>query len=294
MMRDPIEDVKRRLREIGAVYKGGGSSRGSSWILPGGQEFFFARTSGRPSIDARVACRKLDALLAQNGKTDTPAIETTDPVVAPLSEAKPEQAARPEPEVRLLPESAPIDGTLDTPPSSIMHERWAAAIEQAEAYLAKLMAEAQIAEQRVNMLKAMETYVDNPMFEDTLRAVLPNAAPDRPAPPEPRPALPEPPPQQISQYVQVTRQLVYAAAQTFTDTFTVNDVVDRMVNGAQIDRVERLRVRNSVAQAMITLMERGQLLRENKGIGRQSLFRNPAPRDSETGSIKAEPEGTII
>jgi len=292
-MRDPIEDVKRRLRGIGAVYKGGGSSRGSSWVLPGGQEFFFARTSGRPAIDARVANRKLDALLAPNGHgADVHQTEAAELV----AEALPEATLQPEvtPQVRLVPESVPVDSALDTPPSSVMRERWAAAIEQAEAYLARLMAEAQIAEQRVNMLKAMETYVDNPMFEDTLRAVLPNAAPVKAVSPEPPRAIPEPPPQQISEYVQVTRQLVYAAAQTFNDTFTVNNVVDRMVNGAQIDRRERLRVRNSVAQAMITLMERGELLRESKGIGRQqSVFRNPAPRHSETGPIKAEPEASL-
>ena len=151
-----------------------------------------------------------------------------------------------------------------------MKERWDAAVAQAEAYQEKLLADAQLAERRVVMLKAMVPFLDDPTFADTLRAVLPSIEP----PPPPPVVHTPPPPQQISQYVQVTRELVYAATQTFDELFTVNDVVDRMLNGRQVDRVERLRIRTSVAGGMIALSERGQLMRESQGIGRkQSIWR---------------------
>lgn len=77
------------------------------------------------------------------------------------------------------------------------------------------------------------------------------------------------PPQQITDRVQVTRQLVFAATQTFDDAFTVNDVVERMTGSANVDAGERQRVRSSIAQAMATLHERGEVVKESQGIGRQ-------------------------
>ena len=120
---------------------------------------------------------------------------------------------------------------LRTPPSIDMKERWDAAVAQAEAYQEKLLADAQLAERRVVMLKAMVPFLDDPTFADTLRAVLPSIEP----PPPPPVVHTPPPPQQISQYVQVTRELVHAATQTFDELFTVNDVVDRMLNGRQVE-----------------------------------------------------------
>jgi len=261
-MRDPIENVKTALRTAGAVYKGGGSTKGSTWVFPDGEEFLFERKAGSPAIDARVARRKLNQILARrSGQVEE------EPVVQRVN-----GAARAEvPVVTLVPAVPAIEPmqTLDTPPSTNMKERWSAALAQAEAYREKLLADAQLADRRVQMLKAM---VPNPAFADTLRAVLPSLNPV-PAPAVAAPAAP-PPPQQISEYVQVTRELVYAATQTFDDAFTVNDVVDRMLNGRDVDKVERNRIRMSVAGGMIALNERGQVTREFQGIGcKQSIWR---------------------
>jgi len=261
-MRDPIENVKTALRTAGAVYKGGGSTKGSTWVFPDGEEFLFERKAGSPAIDARVARRKLNQILARrSGQVEE------EPVVQRVN-----GAARAEvPVVTLVPAVPAIEPmqTLDTPPSTNMKERWSAALAQPEAYREKLLADAQLADRRVQMLKAM---VPNPAFADTLRAVLPSLNPV-PAPAVAAPAAP-PPPQQISEYVQVTRELVYAATQTFDDAFTVNDVVDRMLNGRDVDKVERNRIRMSVAGGMIALNERGQVTREFQGIGcKQSIWR---------------------
>jgi len=264
-MRDPIENVKTALRNAGAVYKGGGSTKGSTWVFPDGEEFLFERKAGSPSIDARVASRKLNQILARrSGQVEE------EPVVQRVN-----GAARAEvPVVTLVPAVPAIEPmqTLDTPPSTNMKERWSAAVAQAEAYREKLLADAQLADRRVQMLKAMVPFMEDLTFADTLRAVLPSLDPV-PAPAVAAPAAP-PPPQQISEYVQVTRELVYAATQTFDDTFTVNDVVDRMLNGRDVDKVERNRIRMSVAGGMIALNERGQVTRELQGIGRkQSIWR---------------------
>ena len=76
------------------------------------------------------------------------------------------------------------------------------------------------------------------------------------------------PPQQIVERVQVTRQLVFAATQTFGEKFTVNDVMDLMTGGRQIEGRERLRVRQSIAAAMVSLHERGELLKAEEHYGR--------------------------
>ena len=264
-MRDPIENVKTALRNAGAVYKGGGSTKGSTWVFPDGEEFLFERKAGSPSIDARVASRKLNQILARrSGQVEE------EPVVQRVN-----GAARVEvPAATLVPAVPAIEPmqTLDTPPSTNMKERWSAAVAQAEACREKLLADAQLADRRVQMLKAMVPFMEDLTFADTLRAVLPSLDPV-PAPAVAPPAAP-PPPQQISEYVQVTRELVYAATQTFDGTFTVNDVVDRMLNGRDVDKVERNRIRMSVAGGMIALNERGQVTRELQGIGRkQSIWR---------------------
>jgi len=118
------------------------------------------------------------------------------------------------------------------------------------------------------MLKALLPFAEDAATENALRAVLPSSVPSTQPP-----ATPEPP-QQIIERVQVTRQLVFAAAQTFEDTFTVNDVMALMRGGKQIDGAERQRVRFSIAQAMMTLHERGELIREAEGYGkRQAVWR---------------------
>jgi hypothetical protein len=261
-MRDPIEKVKQALRSAGAVYGGGGSTKGSTWTFPDGEEFLFERKAGNPTIDARVATRKLNVVIARRrGDGPAPAVNGAHHRVEPPPVGSPVP-------VDAAPQNEGLE-KLNVPPSLDMKQRWETAVAQAEAYQEKLLADAQLAEKRVHMLKAMVPYLDDPLFADTLRAVLPSAkapAPVATAPPPP------PPPQHIAQYVQVTRDLVYAATQTFDDTFTVNDVMDRMLNGRNPDRVERLRIRTSIAAGMMALAERGQLNREQQGIGRQQTI----------------------
>ncbi|MBZ5619901.1 MAG: hypothetical protein LAQ69_14440 [Acidobacteriia bacterium] len=257
-MRDPIENVKTALRGAGAVYKGGGSAKGSSWVFPDGEEFLFERKSGSPTIDARVATRKLNQVLARrNGQVPEAAVQRVNGAV---------HAEVPVAPVVVVPAYEPMQA-LDTPPSPNMKDRWVAALAQAEAYQEKLLADAQVAERRVLMLKAMVPFMEDHAFADTLRAVLRSLEP-APAPAVVTPRQP-PPPQQISECVQVTRQLVYAATQTFDGTFTVNDVVACMLNGREVSKVERARIRMSVAGSMIALGERGELVREHQGVGRQ-------------------------
>ncbi len=55
---------------------------------------------------------------------------------------------------------------------------------------------------------------------------------------------------------------------------TVNDVMALMVNGRQIDPDERGRVRSSIAQSMVTLHDRGELVKEQEHFGRrQTIWR---------------------
>jgi len=160
---------------------------------------------------------------------------------------------------------APATANVEEPKLSLK-ERLEAAIREGEAIQEKLMAEAQAAERRVGMLKVLLPYAEEPAAEESLRTVLP------PPPTPPQLSAPQPPrvepPQQIVERVQVTRQLVFAATQTFSETFTVNDVMDLMTGGRQIEGKERLRVRQSIAAAMVSLHERGELLKVEEHYGR--------------------------
>jgi hypothetical protein len=155
------------------------------------------------------------------------------------------------------------------PPKAALKDRIETAIASEEAIQEKLLAEAQAHERKVHMLKALLPFAEDPLTENVLRGILPAVEP--PAPP--KPVVP-PPPNAITERVQVTRQLVLAATQTFDETFTVNDVMALMVNGHQIDPDERGRVRSSIAQAMVTLHERGELTKEQEHFGRrQTIWR---------------------
>jgi hypothetical protein len=132
------------------------------------------------------------------------------------------------------------------------------------------MAQAQRLERRVQMLKALLPFADDPATEAALKAVT-TPPPAPPAPPRPEQ------PQQITERVQVTRELVFAATHTFDGTFTVNDVLALMTRGRQIGGDERMRVRSSIAQSMITLCDRGQLIKEAEGYGRRQAIWKKAP-----------------
>jgi hypothetical protein len=163
--------------------------------------------------------------------------------------------------------------TTDLESKESLKQRLEAAIACTEQEQEALLAAAQRIEQRVQMLRALLPFADDPATEEALRSVLPDVEPSAPLPP-PSPAEP---PQRITERVQVTRQLVFAATQTFEGTFTVNDVLAVMTGGQEIDGQERVRVRQSVAQAMVTLHERGELIRVSEGSGRkQSTWRKAA------------------
>jgi hypothetical protein len=138
-------------------------------------------------------------------------------------------------------------------------------IAKEEAAQERLMAEAQRLERRVQMLKALLPFAEDPATEAALRALIPAPAP----PPAPTPPPPPEPPQQITERVQVTRQLVFAATQTFDGSFTINDVVALMTAGRQIDPDERRRIRSSIAQCSVSLFERGELIKEEEHFGRK-------------------------
>jgi hypothetical protein len=79
---------------------------------------------------------------------------------------------------------------------------------------------------------------------------------------------------------------VFATTQTFEDAFTVNDVLRLMTGGWQIDSVERRRVRSAVAQAMVSLLERGGLIKEAEGRGKQQAIWRKAVWN-QTGTLVA-------
>lgn len=147
-----------------------------------------------------------------------------------------------------------------------------------EASQEKLLAEAQAHERRVQMLKALVPFAEDPATEDALRAVLPAVQPPTPVPP------PQPP-QEITERVQVTRQLVFAATQTFDEAFTINDVMSRMTTDRQINPAERTRIRQSIAQAVVSLFERGEVLKEAEHFGRkQTIWKKAALNGNGNGN----------
>jgi hypothetical protein len=228
--------------------------------LPNGQNFVLAKTSGDP---ARAAKNNLSDLRRALGIVrEAPAKGVMEVQTMPPVETQPQESLQPQ---QLNQET--------------LKDRIEAAIVTEEAVQERLLAEAQAVERRLLMLKAVLPFAEDPAAADVLRQVLPAVELPRPAAPES--ATPTEPPQQITERVQVTRQLVFAATQTFAGTFTVNDVMALMTGGRQIDRRERLRVRQSIWQAMMSLHERGELIREAEGYGRrQALWRKAVLKGS--------------
>ncbi|HZT29446.1 MAG TPA: hypothetical protein VFA33_06165 [Bryobacteraceae bacterium] len=240
-------EIDRLLDEHGAVLLRDDKHR--VYRLPNGQKF----TSPKTPSDHRSMRNNLSSLRHALGVVhQTPNQE---------GERKMQQQ-RPTPPT--APQPAPPPPKVES-----LKERIEAAIASEEAIQEKLLAEAQAHERKVHMLKALLPFTDDPATEDALRGVLPAVEPPAPA----RPVAPAPP-DAITERVQVTRQLVLAATQTFDDPFTVNDVLSLMANGRQIDSNERVRVRASIAQAMMTLHERGELIKEQEHFGRrQTIWR---------------------
>ena len=246
-------EIDRLLAASGAVLVR--QNKHLIYRLPNGQNFVAAKTSSDPD---RAAKNSLSDLRRALGAQRRSAAQETTVMEQPQETVNQSQQNR-------VPEPPPeCSGQAQ---QSALRSRVESMIAREEAAQEALMAEAQQLERRVHMLKALLPFADDPATEAALVVIaVPRPAP--PAPPSPEP------PQQITSRVQVTRDLVFAATQTFDGTFTVNDVMARMLNGAAIDGPERQRVRSSIAGAIMALYERGEVIRETEGYGkRQAIWR---------------------
>lgn len=249
------DEVNRLLKDHNAVLVR--QNKHLVYRLANGQNFVVAKTSSDPDRAAKNNLSELRHALGIVRETPKPKGNAVMPI-----EQKPAQVAPAPP----------------TPKEEPLKARVEAAIACEEAAQEKLLSEAQAVERRIQMLKAVLPFTEDPAIEASLRALLPTAEPLAPAPP------PEPP-QRITERVQVTRQLVLAATQTFEETFTVNDVMALMTGGRQIDPQERLRIRSSIAQSVTTLFDRGELVRESEGYGkRQAVWRKAALNGNGNGA----------
>jgi len=246
---NPEIELQQILREHNAVLIR--QKKHLVYRLPNGQKFVTAKTPGDPDVAARNNVHNLRRLLGIERKSNKKGEKM------PVEEMA---VAMPTPQTLLMPR------TQEPSTQESLKARIETTITLEEAAQEKLLAEAQAHERRVQMLKALLPFAEEPAIEESLRGVLPIIEPPAPPKPEPTPAEP---PQAITERVQVTAQLVFAATQTFEDTFTVNDVLALMTGGRQIDRRERLRVRQAIADAMIRLHGRGELVKEEQGVGRQ-------------------------
>ena len=96
-------------------------------------------------------------------------------------------------------------------------------------------------------------------------------------------AAPPPPPPKPVQRVQVTREIIFEASQTFNESFTVRDLITKMLEGQHTAEEEFKRVHTSVAQMMMTMLERGWLLRVEPGVGRRHSLWRKIPMANHTG-----------
>ena len=141
------------------------------------------------------------------------------------------------------------------------------------------LSRAQRAERRVQMLNQLLPFAEDPGIGKVLSSLSPAPLATVPEQAPAKEPIPEPP-QTISDRVQVTRDLVYAATHVFKTAgrfdFTVSDVYEVMVGSRQVDNIERSRVRAAIAAAMITLVDQGKLVKTVQGRGRaMSRFNFP-------------------
>jgi hypothetical protein len=249
-------EVSRLLEQSGAVLVR--RKKHLVYQLPNGQNFISPKTPGdhRNSQNQLRSLRRALALPNQNQQQPAQGEQDCD---LRNSQAKENNEM---PAIQTPAAPPQLGPPVAEPPKLCLKERIEAIIRDAETAQEKLLAAAQAHERRAQMLKAMLPFAEEPSAEEALRALLP-------APPPPVAVLPPQPPQQIVERVQVTRELVFAATQTFGDSFTVNEVMDLMTGGKQIAGPERLRVRQSIAAAMITLHERGALMKTDEHSGRR-------------------------
>ncbi len=248
---DATAEIERLLAENNAVLVR--QNKHLVYRLSNGQTFVMAKTSSDP---VRSAKNSLSDLRRALGIAHPPGREERENVSMQV-EAVP-----------VLPPPSPAPEPIN---ENTLASRIEAAITVEENNQERLMVEAQAVERRVQMLRALLPFAGDPSTEAALKALVP---PPEPPKAESAPQNEPAPPQRITERVQVTRELVFAATQTFDCDFTVNDVLALMMNGAEIDGAERTRVRSSIASAMMALLDRGQLCRVSVGIGkRQTVLR---------------------
>ena len=258
---NPSHEITRLLEQSGAVLVR--SKNHLVYRLPTGETYTRAKT---PS-DHRAERNDLSILRRARRAGATNPHHKENRAMESQRTATPPVAAPPAP--------APVP-----PQPESIKQRIEAAISSEEGIQEKLLAEAQVHERTVQMLRALLPFADDNKIEESLRAIVP--ALEAPAPPKPEAP---PPPDAITERVQVTRQLVLAATQTFDETFTVNDVMALMVNGHQIDPDERGRVRSSIAQAIVGLHERGEVVKEQEHFGRRQTIWRKAPLNGHSGGV---------
>ena len=260
-------EIERLLEESGAVLVR--QNKHLVYRLPNGQNFVAAKTSSDPDRAAKNSLSELRRALG------VPRIALNH---EPAVMEKPQDIMNQNPQTHSS--EAPREGLSPQAEANAFRSRVEAMIATEEAAQEHLMAEAQQLERRVQMLKALLPFADDPATEAALKAITFSPPP----PLAPAPVQPEPP-QHITERVQVTRELVLAATQTFDGTFTVNGVMALMTGGRHVDGSERMRIRSSIAQAMMSLYERGELIREAEGIGkRQAVWRKAALNGDGVGT----------
>ena len=250
------EEIDRLLAQSGAVLIR--QNKHLVYRLPNGRNFVAAKTSSDPERAAKNGLSDLRRALGAVGTViRKEQIAMEHPQEANQSHSNPQTGA-----------PAPPLAAASPGGHNALRSRLESMIAQEEIAQERLLGEAQQLERRVQMLKALLPFADDPVTEAALKAIA-----GAPLPPSPAPGAPEPP-QLITEHVQVTRQLVFAATQTFEDMFTINDVLALMTGDRPIAAEERLRVRQAIAHAMKTLWERGELVKEEGHYGRhQSVWR---------------------
>lgn len=259
---DPERELERMLNEHGAVLIRTGKHL--VYKLPNGQKFVRSKT---PSDGSREAQNSISTLRHALGIVHV--VAGKEKLTMPIT---PSPATTPAP-------AAPVPAQPSTP----LKDRLDAAVAAEESRQERLLAEAQQVERRIHLLKAILPYVEDTTAEDALRALLPAPAQAQPTAAAPPP--PPPPPQVITDRVQITRDLVFAATQTFSESFTINDVVSLMTGGRHLDPPERLRVRACIGQAMSALSERGEVLKEVEHFGRRQAIWRKAELNENRGPL---------
>lgn len=172
-----------------------------------------------------------------------------------------------------------------TPPKSELRQRLDAQIAELETVHAALKAQLEDNQKRMDRLtKVLLVVEDDPELEETLISVLlPKQPPaterraklgrrlggrafGRKGPREPR-QIPPGPPQAITAPSQVTRNLVFAATQTFDKEFNTTDVVRRMIGETDMPPEQYKVIRSCISQNMLALAKRGELIQVSRGQG---------------------------